>query len=217
MRLQLNRILAPVTVLGYGQRIGLWVQGCGIACPGCASVDTWEPSGGESRDVDGLAAQVVREIISRRLVGVTLTGGEPTDQAPQLELLVLKVREYLSVAGYEAPVDVLLFTGRPARAAAARAAGLWKLLDAAVCGPYRRDEPGEEPLLASANQELVLLSPLAAERYSRSDDVARLQVVSEDGQLLIVGLPRTGDLDRFESLLCKRGVSMRGNSWRVTT
>jgi len=39
--LELNKAHWPVTVLGPGRRIGLWVQGCTIHCKGCVSQDTW--------------------------------------------------------------------------------------------------------------------------------------------------------------------------------
>lgn len=217
MQLNVNRILAPVTVLGYGRRIGIWVQGCALACPGCASVDTWDPAEGEPQDVAEVAELVAGEIVTRHLDGISLTGGEPTEQAPALASLVKQVRARLAAAGYDPPVDVLMFTGRPAGAAAKRSAGLWELLDAAVCGPYRRDEPGTDPLLASANQELLVLSGLGEERYPLRDEAARLQVVSLGDQLMLVGLPRPGDLERLESRLNARGVNMGGTSWRTAT
>ena len=37
----LNKAHYPVTTLGPGRRIGLWLQGCTLACPGCVSRDTW--------------------------------------------------------------------------------------------------------------------------------------------------------------------------------
>ena len=38
--LALSRMHFPVTTLGPGNRIGIWVQGCTIRCPGCVSADT---------------------------------------------------------------------------------------------------------------------------------------------------------------------------------
>jgi anaerobic ribonucleoside-triphosphate reductase activating protein len=42
--LYLNKAHYPVTTLGPGRRIGLWLQGCGLGCPGCLSQDTWAVS-----------------------------------------------------------------------------------------------------------------------------------------------------------------------------
>lgn len=214
MKVQVNRILAPVTVLGHGRRLGLWVQGCQIACPGCASVDTWATEAGETWKAVELADVIADEVVARALDGITLTGGEPTDQAPALASLVSRVRERLVDADYGIAVDILMFSGRPARAAARRAEGLWELLDAAVCGPYQQEQPGTEPLLATSNQELVTLSDLGASRYPMRTDTPRMQVVGTEDQLTLVGLPRPGDLERLEARLGERGVSMGGASWR---
>ena len=40
----LNRVHFPVTALGPGRRVGIWLQGCSIRCPGCMSLDTWAPA-----------------------------------------------------------------------------------------------------------------------------------------------------------------------------
>ncbi len=39
MNILLNKAHFPVTVLGPGRRIGLWLQGCTIRCRGCVSQD----------------------------------------------------------------------------------------------------------------------------------------------------------------------------------
>ena len=39
--IRLNKAHYPVTALGPGRRIGLWLQGCALACPGCISQDSW--------------------------------------------------------------------------------------------------------------------------------------------------------------------------------
>ena len=56
MKLQLNKAHFPVTALGPGRRIGIWVQGCSIQCPGCVSLDTWKPDRSKAIEVDALIA-----------------------------------------------------------------------------------------------------------------------------------------------------------------
>ena len=66
--LQLNKAHWPVTVLGPGRRIGLWVQGCAIHCRGCVSQDTWP--------ADPAKAMPVRDIVAwcKRVSGDALDG-----------------------------------------------------------------------------------------------------------------------------------------------
>lgn len=214
MRIQVNRVAAPVTVLGPGRRIGLWVQGCVLACPGCASVDTWDPAAGRTHDVDELSATIVAEILRRGLDGLTLTGGEPLDQAPALAELVGNVRGRLTALREGPELDVLMFTGYPLTVARKRAGGLWELLDAAVCGRYRQDLPGNQTLLASSNQELAVISSGGALRYPPTEEANRMQILMSEGELVMIGLPRPGDLDVMAERLRERGVELGGISWR---
>jgi anaerobic ribonucleoside-triphosphate reductase activating protein len=214
MKIEVNRLLAPVTVLGAGRRVGLWVQGCRLRCLGCASQDTWVVGQGEERDTEDVADVIATETKARDLDGLTLTGGEPLDQARALALVVEGVRGRLAGSPQGDRFDVLLFSGYPAAAAQKRAGRLWPLLDLAVCGPYRPGEPSEQPLVASANQDMLLLTELGRAKYPLPDDTPRMQVVSDGTDLLMVGLPRPGDLDAIAGRLEERGVTLGGASWR---
>ncbi|MDR0365374.1 MAG: radical SAM protein [Bifidobacteriaceae bacterium] len=215
-----NRILAPITALGPGRRLGLWVQGCALRCEGCASRDTWDPSGGRLMPTEELAAELNRLIELHELDGLTLTGGEPFDQAEALAetLRLLRLRPAPSERSDSAPeipgeskasLDVLAFTGYTASAAKRKAGALWEMLDAVVAGPYRQDLPSDEPLIASSNQQLIRLNPDWEPGPAR-----RMQVMTVDGELVLAGLPRPGDLDRLEAELARRGVVLGGLSWR---
>jgi anaerobic ribonucleoside-triphosphate reductase activating protein len=212
--LEVNRILAPVTVLGAGKRLGLWVQGCRLRCPGCASVDTWIPGRGRRLEVAELARTISAEAIARGLDGLTLTGGEPFDQAEALAALVERVRGGLTGWAGAGGFDVLAFTGYAAAAAPARAGALWKRLDAAVCGPYRPDQPSQSPLVASANQELLVLSDLGRSKYPLAPCAPRMQAFCDGEDLTMVGLPLPGDLDAIARRLAERGVALGRVSWR---
>lgn len=215
MKLQVNRVAHPVTVLGPGRRLGLWVQGCRIHCPGCASIDTWDPVGGHSLDTERIVADFADIITSAHLSGLTITGGEPTEQSDALADLVTRLRHTLGGQGAE-PIDVLVFTGRTAKAAAQSAPSLWEVIDAAVCGPYRADRPSTvDPLIASSNQRLVTLTSLGASRFTPKDRSSgrTLQTHVEGGEITLIGLPDPGDLPRLESALRRRGVTMEGRSW----
>ena len=53
-----NRLHWPVTVLGPGRRVGIWMQGCSIGCPGCVSRDTW-PALGEGAAGEGSPGDII--------------------------------------------------------------------------------------------------------------------------------------------------------------
>ncbi len=211
MKIQVNRIAHPVTALGPGRRVGVWVQGCHIGCPGCASVDTWDADGGETLDTAALASELAGIIKADDLTGITLTGGEPTEQAAELTDLVIRLRDEVK----DRQIDVLMFTGRSAKAAERVAPTLWAVVDAAICGPYRQSRPGTDALIASANQTLVARTELGAERMGELERTmpTMLQARVDDGEITLIGLPGPGDLPRIEAALRQRGVVMEGRSW----
>lgn len=215
MSLSINRVLAPITVLGAGRRVGVWVQGCALACPGCASVDTWDRAEGALRDPEELAVTIADQVKLENLDGLTITGGEPLDQPDQLAALVTGLRMKLATWPKAATFDVLLFSGYSTKAAPKRAGGLWSLLDAAVCGPYRRKLPSGVPLVASSNQELVVLTDVGRSKYPLGKAARRMQLVSDGESLVMVGLPRPGELDLFASRLAERGIELAGVSWQT--
>src|SRR4051812_8784074 len=109
MALRLSRLHYPVTTLGPGRRAGIWFQGCTIRCPGCIAVDTWPDRPERAVPVvevlDWLANLPAAEVD-----GVTISGGEPTEQpAALVELLGCIDRWRQAMAGDR---DVLIFTGR---------------------------------------------------------------------------------------------------------
>lgn len=203
--LRISRIAAPITVLGPGRRVAVWVQGCTLACPGCASVDTWSATQGRKMSVAEVAAEVLRLAAEHQLDGLTISGGEPFQQAEEVAELIESVHEVDDL-------DVVLFTGYEATIAHRRSERLAQVVDILVAGRYDRTQPSDQPLLASANQRIVT-SDRGARRLT-DVSATRLQVAADEGDLFVVGLPQPGDLDRLQQALAARGVALAGASWR---
>lgn len=206
--MRVSRILAPVTALGPGRRVGLWVQGCDLACPGCASTDTWNPHGGLQLDEADVTDQVLAHIRAHRLTGLTVSGGEPFQQPKALVAVISAVKEA------EPEVDVLAFTGFTTSVARRRAPELIDLLDVLIAGRYDQSRPSGGPLVASDNQEVTLFTNLGRQRFAQLPG-PRLQVAATDDQLFILGLPDAGDLQRLESELSTAGIHLEEVSWRA--
>lgn len=213
MKLRISRVHHPVTALGPGRRIGIWTQGCAIACPGCASRDTWAADDGRtvavSTVLDWCAGPDPSDVD-----GVTISGGEPSEQPEGLTELVAGLDEFRRRYGW----DVLCFTGVEYEEFVARCPRVPALVDALVTGPYRAGEPTDLIWRGSANQRLVPLGERGHERYSRWVDARPerppLQVQVEDDRVWLIGVPRTGDLGRLERQLRERRVGLEEVSWR---
>lgn len=201
MKLFLSRLHFPVHTLGPGARVGVWLQGCSIRCPGCISLDTWAPGRGET------SVAAVLEAVAPWLPkadGVTVSGGEPFDQPEALRALLLGLRE--RTAG-----DVLVFTGYPYEALGGRLEACAGLIDALVTDPFEVSRPQTLALRGSDNQRLHRLTPLGQARFGVYErplgpEDRRLDVhFDADGTVWMAGIPQRGDLQRLSSLLAAGG------------
>lgn len=210
-QLRLNRRHYPVTTLGPGTRAGLWTQGCTIGCPGCMSLDTWDPAGAADVPVPDLLTWL-RDLPG--LTGVTISGGEPFQQPAALTALLAGVRATLPT------VDVMAYSGYTTaalRRSPGRAAAM-ALCDVVVTGPYvQRRAPGGA-WRGSANQRLEVLTPLGRARFGTGHDAhpprRRLQVGLDGDRWWVIGVPGPGDLSRLEQALSRRGLLLTDVSWR---
>lgn len=216
--IRLSRVLFPVTALGPGLRLGIWVQGCSLACPGCMSRDTWDPAAGTPVVLDDVVA-AWREARAAGAIGVTLSGGEPAEQPDQAAELVRRIRHADARSGTSAPpLDILVFTGLDETDFAAAAPGLAAVADAAVVGRFDITRPTDLVWRGSGNQRLVILTPLGAERYApHLDEVTAtpaIQFSVAGDRIWTIGVPRIGDLPALERRLREHGIESGGVSWR---
>lgn len=195
--LALSRLHFPVTTLGPGRRIGLWMQGCSIRCAGCVSMDTWAPNDGMTSVAATLAA--LREWLPDA-DGLTVSGGEPFDQPLGLRALLEGVRS-------ESAIDVLVYSGYPIETIAQEIGAMDGLIDALISDPYDETQPQALPLRGSDNQRLHLLTPLGQARFAHLDtpapnDAARFDImIDADGSAWLAGIPRHEDMARLRDLL----------------
>ncbi len=212
MRILLNKAHFPVTVLGPGRRVGLWLQGCTIRCRGCISRDTWPADPATAVEVDDVL-EWVRGLPPDDVDGVTVSGGEPFDQPEALGALLAGLDDWRR--GLGRPVDLLAYSGRPLAELRARFAGLLGLLDAVVPEPFVQAAPTDEALRGSANQQVVALTPLARDRYTAALAAQRsaIQVDVDDETIWFIGIPRQGDLRRMKEQAASAGITWKRTSW----
>lgn len=80
--------LAATYANGPGRRFAVWVQGCSLACAGCFNPETHRPAAPERTALGVL--EMVRE--AAPIDGVTVTGGEPLEQAGALQRFLRALR-----------------------------------------------------------------------------------------------------------------------------
>lgn len=183
----------PITALGYGRRIGVWVQGCSIRCDGCMSVDTWRPS---DKPVSVSAIVNTLRINVSDCDGLTISGGEPFDQPRAMLQLLRAIRPQLSG-------DILLFTGYEFGALPSEAHPCLAYIDLLVAGPFDPSKACAATLRGSSNQTVHALTGLGGTRFEAlSNASARpMDVITDETGLWLAGIPAPGDLDRFSDVL----------------
>lgn len=215
--IELNKAHFPVTVLGPGRRIGLWLQGCSIGCKGCVSMDTWPADASRRVRVADLLAWCKR-VAAQGLDGVTVSGGEPFDQPEGLLALLQALCAWRTQAALD--FDVLCYSGYPHKTLQQRHPKVLALLDALIPEPFVEAQAPTGVWRGSANQPLVALSPLGQRRYAEfvpaplQDSDKRMQVAVEGGRVWMIGIPARGDLTKVEALCLSRGLSLENVSWR---
>ena len=215
--LQLNKAHWPVTVLGPGRRIGLWVQGCAIHCPGCVSQDTWPKDASKTIAVSEIVAWC-RKVTAGVFDGVTISGGEPFEQPAGLCALLEALVAWRRTQHLD--FDVLCYSGFPYKVLVRKHARLLALLDAIIPEPYVDDLPQGNVWRGSRNQPLLALSERGRKRYAGYVDAAadaegkRMQAAVEGGRVWMIGIPGRGDMAAVEALCANRGLALTKVSWR---
>jgi anaerobic ribonucleoside-triphosphate reductase activating protein len=202
--INISRIHFPVTKLGPGRRIGIWVQGCSIRCVGCISADTWVQHKGRTQVRDVLAA--IEQWLPQA-DGFTISGGEPFDQTPALTELLAGIRRM-------SKADILVFTGYPREAIEARLPFMEGLIDALITDPFDETAPQTLALRGSDNQRLYTLTSLGQGRFAAYDrpivsaDRSFDVMFDEQGEIWLAGIPGRGDFRRLQSILRASGVEV---------
>jgi anaerobic ribonucleoside-triphosphate reductase activating protein len=204
MTFQIHSRIELSHVNGPGRRAVIWLQGCSLACSGCWNLATQSRSGGTEEGVEHVHAWVHRLWSAGAIDGLTISGGEPLEQAPALVEFVETLRGSLPAlslglfSGYsERELESGRYRSFPEVPTAAKRR-IWSrvkaCLDFAVLGRFNERQPSSAPLVSSKNQRLRLYS----DRYTSEDLSPQSVEVTIDslGLAQITGFPV-----RYESLL----------------
>jgi anaerobic ribonucleoside-triphosphate reductase activating protein len=178
--LRLHAFLPVSRANGPGKRAVIWVQGCSLGCPGCFNPQTHPFAGGEGVPVDRLLQRLV--VLQGQVEGLTISGGEPFQQARPLLALLQGLRAHTSLS-------VLVFSGFTWEELQ-RLPGAGQILDCVdvlISGRYRAEQRLAHGLLGSANKQVHCLT----NRYTRGDFTAippAEVVIDAGGQVVLSGI-----------------------------
>lgn len=166
---------------GPGSRFVVWMQGCTLGCAGCFNAATHPTHGGREIDVDALVAEIAATHAAKPIDGVSLSGGEPLQQAEASAALLAGVRALglstLAFSGYTVDEIRALPHGPDVLAR----------LDVLIDGRYVSTQRLASGLRGSANQQIHVLTS----RYSLADveatPVAEIRI-GPTGDVVLTGV-----------------------------
>jgi anaerobic ribonucleoside-triphosphate reductase activating protein len=165
---------------GPGLRAVIWTQGCTLGCPGCYNPETHGFKSGERNSVTKIASYLIN--LSPEIEGITISGGEPFQQAPALADLLTIVRS-------TSHLSILVFTGYTFAELREipHAQRALALIDVLISGRYMLKHHLAVGLLGSANKTIHFLTP----RYNCSNlgAVPEAEVlINPDGSVILSGI-----------------------------
>jgi len=180
MVLNVHSLLHGSRANGPGPRTVIWVQGCSLRCPGCFNPDTHSSDPRQLMPVEDLVRRLRQD--EPAIEGLTLSGGEPLDQAEAVAELLRRVRQ-------ETGLSMVLFTGytwEEVQADERRKAAV-ACADVVLAGRYDGSRRLAHGLRGSQNKTLHCLTG----RYAPGDfdDVPVGEVViGPDGDITVSGI-----------------------------
>lgn len=175
-------------VLGPGKRAVFWVQGCRHGkCEGCIGGAYHNQSGG----TETTAGEMAQWLVNTGAEGITVSGGEPFEQASAVAETIGLVREHR-------PAELIVYTGflyEELQEMAKYDEGVARLLKAAqviIDGPYVKELDDGRPYIGSSNQRVIVLDESCRERmeeYYRPDGGRKIEMFMSASGSVLVGVP----------------------------
>ena len=180
--IRIGRVWFPVISLGYGNRLGVWFQGCGKDCRNCISPEFRDRDDGSVCLVEDILGVIEQEA---QVDGLTVSGGEPFDQPEGLLELVMAYKEQVND-------DILVFTGYSLEELHQQKSetieNILQNIAVLVDGRYVDEMNDGAGLRGSANQNIYIWKQ--KDRHADLETAARtVQCVFMDDYLWMIGIP----------------------------
>lgn len=205
--MQIERIFYPLETLGYGKRIGIWTIGCPHACFNCSNPELWKEN--KKKDLPLPYIFQMLQSVQQPIDGVTITGGEPFQQAKELRELIQFILANITD-------DILVYSGYTmAELVEMNDPDINTILEAIavlIDGKYIEEKNDNSPLKGSSNQVVHILN----ERYrSRYEELLKgnrqVQTVVVQHDVIAFGIPLKNTKKTFRKNLPNYGIHMTKN------
>lgn len=195
------RMLYPVKNLGPGERLGIWVSGCNRSCRGCANPELRTRKPEHKINLDNFKKLVF--MLPIQPDAVTITGGEPFEQAKELASLCEWFSDNVSK-------DILVYTGYTLQQLKDKndkdVDQFLSQIAALIDGEYIEELNRGNRIKGSENQTLYVFRPEYRDDYVTLDSMsAEKRIIqpfmSYDGSIITTGFEKAGFNSVFSDLL----------------
>ena len=194
--LRIHKMVHGTKVLGPGNRVALWLQGCKRSCKGCMSPSTRSLDGGIMIELDKLAEEIVQV---KDVEGITISGGEPFLQSRGLCMLLRKIKT-------ASHLGVIIYTGFTVESLHELNDEyveeiLGGLADLIIDGEYVDELNEGSSFKGSSNQRLIFITDRYKEDahlYERKKRDA--EVIVDNEGLFFIGIPEKQTLSQWEKV-----------------
>ena len=184
--MKVGRLLSPVHSLGPGERIGLWTQGCSRKCEGCISPELQEISGKDIHE-EALSKIIIQVADKNNCDGITISGGDPFEQADALLRLLKHIRNRFK--------DILVYTGFTLDEIQEGKTGksgieCLEFIDVLIDGRYHKELNTPDCVLrGSSNQNIYYFNECKRELYTDYMHKGRIvETFEHNNDMIIVGI-----------------------------
>ena len=188
------RILYPVKVLGPGNRVGIWFDGCEHHCKGCSNPELWEFQETYLTELEVIEKLIYAIRKEHKIDGFTLTGGDPFLQPDALRKLLPVLNSITT--------DIICYTGYSHDELKVKYDDILSEMAVLIDGRYIEERNTGIVLRGSDNQNVIILNESFAEKYRDYLSTARneIQNFRTKDTIISVGIhdrDYMGEIDAF--------------------
>jgi len=181
-RINIGRIIYPITGLGKGNRLGIWVRGCNLGCEECMSKDLWEFDDKSYMTIQDIYNTILK--YKTKIDGVTISGGEPFLQIKELIILIQLIKKNITN-------DIIIYSGFNKKELKELFLNdyikLKSLVSVIITGRYEMNLNHSIGLAGSINQEYIICDNNYDLNYLKNYK-RKIDIVSINKTLILIGI-----------------------------
>ncbi|MHA1994371.1 MAG: 4Fe-4S single cluster domain-containing protein [Candidatus Hodarchaeales archaeon] len=180
--IRISSIIPISEVNGPGPHYTIWVQGCSLNCKDCFNPLTHDRELGKEEKISDLIQDIKRLWLEDKIIGVTITGGEPFQQFDQIIILTKQIKA-------QTDLGIIILTGYGPRELEQfpNIQSITKNVDLIIAGRFRKEMKIQSGLKGSSNKRYIFTTDF----YENFDleNIPQMEVIANElGEITVSGI-----------------------------